>query len=170
MWILLCVVLAIFAIPALTGAPYVPTHKRQVRRAFAELRPLNKHDVVVDLGSGDGVVLAEVGRAGAGGIGYEINPILVVIAKIRLRKFKKIKLYLASFWHKPAPKNVSVVYVFSESRDIKKMYNLAQNWAQQTGKNIDFISYGFTVPGEVPFKQVGSHYLYKTGSLQGEKT
>ena len=49
------------------GAPYVPAKLRDVQQAFDELRPVTKHDVVLDLGSGDGKVLREVSRRGAKG-------------------------------------------------------------------------------------------------------
>ena len=60
---LICVL--IFLLTALFGAPYVPTQKKQIESAFTKLRPFKKNDVLVDLGSGDGVVLDEAIRAGA---------------------------------------------------------------------------------------------------------
>lgn len=50
-------VVVIFGVVAFRGAPYVPSHPAQVRKAFTELYALNKKDVVLDAGSGDGLVL-----------------------------------------------------------------------------------------------------------------
>ena len=157
MWLAVFVVLIVaFGLPALTGAPYVPTHRRQIKRAFKELRPIDSNDYVVDLGSGDGSVLAEVARLGASGVGYEINPILFLISKLRLARTSNIKIILGSFWGKAALAEVNVVYVFGESRDIKRMYDLVQKWANQNEREIDLISYGFVVPGMEHDKMVGS--------------
>ena len=82
--VVICVL--IFLLTALFGAPYVPTQRKQIESVFSKLRPFKRNDVLVDLGSGDGVVLDEAIRAGASKvIGYEINPILVLISCLRLR-------------------------------------------------------------------------------------
>ena len=57
------------------GAPYVPSIRRDVRRLFDTEISLQPHDVVLDIGSGDGLVLREVSRRGAKAIGYEIHPL-----------------------------------------------------------------------------------------------
>ena len=51
--VVICVL--IFLLTALFGAPYVPTQRKQIESAFSKLRPFKKNDVLVDLGSGDGV-------------------------------------------------------------------------------------------------------------------
>ena len=63
-------ILMIFALPALIGAPYVPSRSREVQRLFAEALPIGKGDVVLDIGSGDGVVLMAAAQQGARAIGY----------------------------------------------------------------------------------------------------
>lgn len=164
--------LAIFLLPAMIGAPYIPTHRHQAVQAFKELRPLDKNDLLIDIGSGDGAVLNAAMQTGSGrAIGYEINPLLVMISRWRLRKYDgRARVFWRNFWHVNPPHNMSVVYTFGESRDIKKMHNLAQKWANQTGQNIDFVSYAFTVPGHVPTKTKQAHHLYKITPLQLSKT
>lgn len=70
-------ILLLFLATALTGAPYVPTQRKELDEAFDVLRPLRAKDTVLDIGSGDGVVLAAAAHRGARAIGYEINPWLV---------------------------------------------------------------------------------------------
>ncbi len=161
------VVLAIFLLSALSGAPYVPTHRQQARQVFTQLRPLDDDDILVDLGSGDGVVIKEALKVSqASAVGYEINPILVLISCWRLRKYsQRVRIMWRSFWRATAPDGVSVVYTFGESRDIKKMYDLVQRWANQTGRDIDFISYGFEIEGIKPISKVKAHTLYKITPL-----
>lgn len=165
-------VIGIFLLTAVVGAPYVPTHRKQVRRAFSELRALNRSDTLVDMGSGDGVVLAEALAAGVGqAVGYEINPFLVVISRFRLRgRYQNTRITTANFWRTPFPSDTTVVYTFGETRDIAKMYDRVQSEADRLGREIDFISYAFTVPGKVVLSQVGAHYLYRVTPLQSLQT
>lgn len=162
------VVVAIFLLTALVGAPYVPTHARELRKIFATLRPLTSKDILVDIGSGDGVVLREALHAGAGqAVGYEINPILVLLAKVRLRKLHShAQVKLTNFWHASFPAKTTVVYTFGESRDIDKMFKKVEQEATRLGRTIDFISYAFKVSGKKHDRQVGAHYLYKIPPLQ----
>lgn len=165
--IVIAVVVSSFLVTVLVGAPYVPTHQSQAQRAFRELRPVTHRDVVLDIGSGDGVVLRAALAAGAGrAIGYEINPLLVLITKARLRKVRKnARVVLADFWQKPFPRDTTVVYTFGETRDIRRMYARVQSEATRLGREIDFISYAFNVPEQSPIAQAGAHYLYRLPPL-----
>lgn len=165
-------VLGIFLLTALVGAPYVPTHAGQARRAFRELRPVTREDTVLDIGSGDGVVLSEALYAGAGKvIGYEINPLLVLVARLRLARARRTAVVkLADFWRTPFPEDVTVVYTFGETRDIARMYVRAKTEAERLGRSIDFVSYAFTVPGQTHQKQEGAHYLYCITPLHSHET
>ena len=164
--VVICVL--IFLLTALFGAPYVPTQRKQIESVFSKLRPFKKNDVLVDLGSGDGVVLDE---AISKVIGYEINPILVLISCLRLRSNRgRFTIFWRSFWRISALPDVSIVYTFGESRDIKKMYDLVQKWSNQSGREIDFISYGFEVPGFNYSKKENAHFLYNIAPLHSQKT
>jgi SAM-dependent methyltransferase len=166
--LVLAIILVMFLVTALTGAPYVPTHRKQAALAFRALRPVTSADMVLDIGSGDGVVLQEAIHAGAGmGVGYEINPLLVAVSHFRLRAYRSnIKLYAANFWRTPFPDEVTIVYTFGETRDIAKMYGRVQEEASRLGRSIDFISYAFTVPHQTPVANVGGQYLYTVAPLQ----
>lgn len=73
-------VVVFIGISAFFGAPYIPTLRRDVRRMFDELAPISKSDVVLDLGSGDGVVLREITKRGAKAVGYELHPFFVGVS------------------------------------------------------------------------------------------
>ena len=160
--VVICVL--IFLLTALFGAPYVPTQRKQIESVFSKLRPFKKNDVLV--------VLDEAIRAGASKvIGYEINPILVLISCLRLRSNRgRFTIFWRSFWRISALPDVSIVYTFGESRDIKKMYDLVQKWSNQSGREIDFISYGFEVPGFNYSKKENAHFLYNIAPLHSQKT
>lgn len=170
LWLIFGVIVLMFMLTALTGAPYVPTHRQQARAAFTALRPLKKRDVVLDIGSGDGVVLQEAIKAGAGmAIGYEINPFLVGLSWLRLRRMPGAQVKWRDFWRSSLPSNITVMYTFGEARDIMRMYQLAQRYATQQQRSVDFISYGFRVPGIAHQRAHGAHYLYRVAPLQSSK-
>ena len=165
LWIVLGSIVAV-GFAAFTGAPYVPSKRRDVARAFSELYPLGPHDVMVDIGSGDGIVLREASRKGATAIGYEIHPLLVLVSWLLSRGDPKVSVRLANFWRTPLPKEVTVVYTFGDTRDIKKMYARVQDEATRLHKTIVFVSYAFAIPGVTPTKTAGTHHLYTLKPLQ----
>lgn len=162
-------VVAVFLLTALIGAPYVPTRRRESREAFTKLRPLSSSDVVLDIGSGDGAVLAEACAQDARAVGYEINPVLVVLSRWRLRRYKeKCRIVVRDFWRAPFPDDTTVVYTFGDSRDICKMYAKVVAEASRLGRPLDFVSYAFEVPGQTPVKTHRAHHLYKVPALHSE--
>lgn len=165
LWIILGLIVAVGFV-ALTGAPYVPSKRRDVRRAFTELYPLSDKDVLVDIGSGDGIVLREASRCGATAVGYEIHPVLVAISRWLSRHDARVSVKLANFWREPLPDNVTAVYTFGEDRDIARMLARVEHEATRIGRDIAFISYAFEVRGRTPAKSVGAHHLYIITPLQ----
>lgn len=163
------VLIAIVAVGfvAFTGAPYVPSKRRDLERAFTELYPLGERDVLVDIGSGDGVVLRAASRRGARAVGYEIHPLLVVISRLLSKGDRAVSVRLANFWRAQLPDDTTVVYVFGDARDIRNMYAKVQREASRMGHELCFVTYGFRVPGIDPDGAVGAHYLYRVGPLQG---
>ncbi len=158
-WVVVLVLVLLFGGVAFVGAPYVPSHRRQVRRAFTELRPLTAHDVVVDLGSGDGVVLAAAREAGAGRVvGYELNPLLVLLARLRLRQTAEV--HLGDMWRVQPPEGTTVVYVFGVGRDMARLDRLMERWTRTLGHPVDLIIYGHELPDRPAARQVGAHTLY----------
>lgn len=158
--------LVVFLLTALTGAPYVPTQRKEIQQAFDELRPIGMHDTVLDIGSGDGVVLSEVADRGAQAVGYELNFYLVWISRWRLRKYgDRVRVSLKNLWSSPFPDDVTLVYTFGESRDIAKMYRKVEQEATRLGRPLELLSYGFAVPGIECARQHRAHFLYQVTPL-----
>lgn len=164
---LVAIVIIVFNFVVFRGAPYVPSHKKQVKGAFKELYALGSKDVLVDVGSGDGIILREAVRHGATAIGYELNPVLVFISRFLSRNNKKVTVYLADFWFVHLPAETTVVYAFAVTRDINKMATKLQNEATRLNKPLYFISYGNAIPGRPPVKVVRAHTLYRFEPLHG---
>lgn len=159
-------IVLLFLLTAFIGAPYVPTRRREAREAFSSLRPLAAHDVVLDIGSGDGAVLRVIAETDAHAVGYEINPMLVWVSRWRLRKYKeRVQVRLRNFWTAPFPDDTTVVYTFGDSRDIQKMYAKVQREAVRLGRSLDMISYGFEVPHQTPVATHRAYFLYEVPTL-----
>jgi SAM-dependent methyltransferase len=75
-------------IPLFIGAPYVKSKKERVE-TMMRLADLKPNDLVIDLGSGDGLFVIGAARRGAKAIGYEINPILVWWSRHKIRDAAK---------------------------------------------------------------------------------
>lgn len=167
LWLIpLVVVAALFLLTIFRGAPYVPTRKKDLKRAFTALCPLTEKDTVIDIGSGDGVVLRQAAAHGARAIGYEVNPVLVIVSRFLNRRYgRQIETRLADFWYAKFPPETTLVYTFGESRDIKRMYAYVAREATRLEKPLFFMSYGFAVEGKPIYKSDKSFYLYKIAPL-----
>lgn len=162
------IVVLCFGAVAFIGAPYVPSHRREVREAFTKLRPLTRDDTVIDLGSGDGVVLQEALKAGTGrAIGYELNPFLVVISRFRLLRFSdRSNIHVRNMWAATPAQNSLVVYVFTVSRDTKRLQKMMQSWANTTNRAVDVVVYGHELSEKYRTASHRAHHLYTFQPLQ----
>ena len=151
LWIACGVILA-FGFVVFKGAPYVPSRRRDLDRAFGELYPLGVDDVLVDIGSGDGIVLRCASERGARAVGYELNPILVYISRFLSRKDPGVSVFIADFWRINLPDDTTIVYTFGETRDIGKMYQKIQTESTRMQKPLYFMSFGFPVKGHEPVR------------------
>lgn len=167
-WILVVTIFVCFGLIAFRGAPYVPTHRKDIHKAFTDLYPVTPQDVVVDIGSGDGIVLREVSRLGARAIGYELNPILVGVSRLLCRGYDGVEVRLADFWLANLPEEATVFYAFSVSRDMPKMAKKLQVHADRTGRPVAFVSYGSSLEGKEAAATAGAHTLYHFAPLQGQ--
>lgn len=148
------------AFTAFFGAPYVPSKRREIRQMFSNLYPLSKRDTVVDLGSGDGIVLRVVRESGAAAVGYELSPLLAIISRWLAHGDKKQTIINASYWHADFPKQTTVVYAFSDGRDIKKVHDLVERQATTLGRTLTFITYGFEAAHKPAAKTYRAYFLY----------
>lgn len=158
---ILAILLLIFAPAVFFGAPFVPTRRKWAESAIG-LAAVKPTDTVVDLGSGTGSVIAIAARRGATVVGYEINPILVVISKLRLSKFgTRAQVIAVNFWKTDLPERTTIVYVFAVERDKSKLINYlrAQAGKVNAGK-LKVISFGLPLSGEKSVAAVDGANLY----------
>lgn len=164
--IVVATILLVFGLVVFRGAPYVPTLRKNLEQGFKEVYPLGERDLLVDIGSGDGVVLRQAAKCGARAVGYELNPFLVVLSKLLSRNNPLVKIYLADFWRVSLPDETTIVYTFGESRDIEKMYQKVQEEVNRLAKPMYFMSFGFPVKGKEALKTEAGFCLYQVSPLQ----
>ncbi len=167
--IFIIVIILIFGIVVFRGSPYVPSHKSHVNQAFSELYQMGPSDLLVDIGSGDGVVLREAAKKGASAVGFEINPILVIISRLLSKKYKTVQIKFADFWLTKLPDETTVVYVFSVTRDLKRIISHLQKQSNRLKKPIYIIGYGSEFKTKKAIKNIGAHFLYLVEPLQSDK-
>jgi SAM-dependent methyltransferase len=114
------VIILLFGFVVLFGAPYLPTLKKQVDAAF-DLLDLKPGQTLLELGCGDGRVLKAAAQRGLSAVGYELNPLLVCIAKLHTWRYRKqAKVVWGNFWTAKWPKT-DAIFVFLLARYMKKL-------------------------------------------------
>jgi hypothetical protein len=164
-WILVLV----FGVVVFRGAPYVPSKRRDIEKALTELYSLSAKDVLVDAGSGDGVVLRTASRLAARAVGFELNPILVIVSRLLSLRDSRVVVKLADFWLTPLPDDTTVVYGFLVTRDVKKMVRKMKKEAARLNRPLRYISYGSSLTGMTPDRSLNASRLYTFLPLQTDE-
>ncbi len=160
------VVVVLFGFVVAFGAPYVPSHTREVRRAFRKLYPLSDGDVLVDLGAGDGRVLREARKCGARAVGYELNPILAGVARLLNFGDRSLTVTMADFWRVTLPHDTTIVYIFGVSRDTERLTRKLQAEADRLERPLLLMTYGPSLSKLTHRKKYRGHHLYEFTPLQ----
>lgn len=154
----------LFGAVVFRGAPYVPTLRATIRDAFdlLALEKLQKGDLIIDLGSGDGSVLLEAARKGYRAVGYELNPLLNFVAWLRCwRQHLHVTIHLHDFWIASWPPDTKVVFVFLAGPYMAKLKRRLDAEMAKRGEPLYVVSHGFAIPGMLPQKIHRGLYLYK---------
>jgi SAM-dependent methyltransferase len=150
------VLVLLFGFVVFFGAPYLPTMRAQQEVAL-DLLNLQKGQVFYDLGCGDGRVLRAAAQRGLKATGYELNPILAVIAWLNTLWYRKnVKIKCGNFWNADI-KDADGIFVFLID---KKMARLDKFIQGQCEKPIKLASYAFLVPGKKETAKKSGVYLY----------
>lgn len=139
------------------GAPFLPTLKGRMAEAL-NLLDLRPGQTMLELGSGDGRILRAAAERGIYGIGYELNPLLVVWSKLahwRYRRF--ITIHWGNYWRHKLP-ITDGIYVFLLNPYMAK---LDTKITQEITKNVKVVSFAFAIPGKKPVKELKGLMLYR---------
>lgn len=155
MWWLVLGIILCFGAGALFGAPYLPARRVDIEAAL-DLAELKKGETLIDLGSGDGVVLLAAAKRGAYAIGYEVNPLLYLWSLARTRTYRShITIHLKNYWRVKLPV-ADVIYAFLITRRMRQLDTKLRAELQQPTR---VVSYVFELPLK-PAKQTSNTYLY----------
>ena len=145
------------------GAPYVPTRRIWIEQAF-ELLELSNKDTIVDLGSGNGAVLgAALSKGVKRAVGYEINPILAIWSRWRLRKFgKRAQIKIADFFRRELPADTTVIYMFQVGWVLDRIRPYLENQKPKLrASKLKVVCFGFEIPDTKPEKKLNGMTLYE---------
>ena len=141
------------------GAPYI-TSTQEKAITMISMAKISPTDHVVDMGSGDGILLIEAIKVGAkSATGYELHPGLIKrsIRKINKLGFsKKIEILKESFWDADL-KNTDVVLLYQTSPAMNKLKLKLKN-ELKPGSRI--VSNAFNFPNWKPVQEKSGIYLY----------
>lgn len=141
----ICIAVLLFGLVVLRGAPYLPTLRKQIDDAL-DMLELEPGQTLLELGSGDGRLLAAAARRGVYSAGYELNPLLVVWTRLRYWKYRTfISVKWGDFWLTEWPKS-DAMYVFLLEKYMKKLDNKVAQYAK--GKHYKLVSFGFEIAGK----------------------
>lgn len=151
------IVVLLFGAVVFFGAPYVPTLSRQTETAL-DLLDLKPGQTLLELGSGDGRVMAAAAARGINVVGYELNPLLVMSAWWRTRRYRPlVRLRWANFWRASWPP-ADGIFVFLHPRFMSR---LDKKIVQSYGQKCKLVSFAFEIPGKRPAAEKDGVYLYK---------
>ena len=151
------IILVCFAGVLLFGAPYLPTLTPQVTIAL-DMAGLKSGQTLLELGCGDGKVLVAAAQRGYNVVGYELNPILAMIAWLRTRRYgKRVRVKCANFWQGDWPP-ANAIFVFLLP---KYMSKLDKKVTQQYTTKLKVVSFAFKIPDKLIVKEQQGVFLYQ---------
>lgn len=139
------------------GAPYLPTLKKQVEPAL-DLLNLQSGQTLLELGCGDGRILKAAAIRGIRGVGYELNPLLAVFARLNTWRYRKsIRIIWGNYWLARWPP-AEGIFVFLLNPYMQK---LDKKIIQDCPKPVKLVSFAFKIPNKQVSKEKQGLYLYR---------
>lgn len=137
-------------LPITQGALYVSTSRAKIA-AFINAVPMKADQMLVDLGCGDGRVLREVQkRYGVRTVGYEVNPLAYLKARLFSIGSNKINIKRKNFWQADLSEaDVVFCYLYPDV-----MKRLATQLAARLKPGAVIVSSNFALPGFVPSRVI----------------
>lgn len=127
--------------------PFVPS-KKVVHEKAIEIAGIKNRDVVYDLGCGDARFLIAVASKfkGIKCVGYEISPFLYLLAKIKTRRYKNIKIIFGNFFKKDISE-ADIIFCYLLPSIMKK---LEKKILKEIKKSLRVVSQDFSFPNIKP--------------------
>lgn len=125
------------------GAMFHPSALIRVK-TFLDATPMQPDDLLIDIGCGDGRVLREAWkRYRVRALGYEVNPLAYVMARVRNFFSSDVKISYKNFWNEDiSTANVIFCYLFPDV-----MEKLAHKLERELRPGTLVVSCNFPLPG-----------------------
>lgn len=155
LFVIITAAMLCFGLVVIFGAPYVPSLKPHMSAAF-DLLKLERDDLLLELGAGDGRVMLAALERGYRVVGYELNPILALIAWLRTRRYgKRAQVVWGDAFRASWPKDAKAVYLFGVQRLAARV---DQRLRGKQGAR--FVTVGFKVSGRRANETKDAVHLY----------
>lgn len=150
-----------FSFVILVGPPYLPTLTPQVKVAL-DLLDLKPGQTMLELGCGDGKVLLAAARRGWKVTGIELNPLLVLVCKLRTWRYRDLVTVRAgNYWDTKlwgAPGQADAIFGFVLPRYMEKLDMLINTW--RGTKPVRLASFAFKIPNKKIDREDKGVFLY----------
>jgi len=151
------VLLACFAFVVLFGAPYLPTLRPQIEAAL-DLLDLEPGQTMLELGCGDGRILVAAAKRGWNGVGYELNPVMALIARLHTWRYRsQVRIVWGDFWRADWP-TADGIFAFILPRF---MVRLNKKITQQRMRKLKVVSFAFKIPKRPIITEREGVFLYR---------
>jgi hypothetical protein len=148
----------LFAGVVVFGAPFLPTLSKRVDDAI-ELLDLKPGQTFIELGSGDSRLQIAAAKKGIKSIGYELNPLLVIYAKAKSFRYRKlVTVKLANYWLIDWPEH-DAIYAFLLNPFMQKLHTRIVQ--RQSKKPLTLVSFAFKIPNKEPTRNINGMLQYK---------
>lgn len=159
LYLAVLVLLLLAAYTSISAAPWLPTRKVDVDKLLEDAN-LHTGSQFIELGCGDGRVVKAAAKKGAIALGYELNPVLFLIAWVNNLGVNNAKIKFRNLWTVDLS-GADVVMAFMTPRTLPR---LDAKLKAELKPSAIFISYVFAIEGRQPIKKAKSWsvYSYKT--------
>jgi SAM-dependent methyltransferase len=147
------------AFPVTRGAMFHPSAAVRVR-TFLDRVPMNPGDLLMDIGCGDGRVLRSARRRyGVRALGFEVNPLAYLMARIRTLGMEGVEIRYGNFWKADlSGADVLFCYLFPDV-----MKRVAEKLQAELRPGTRVVSCNFPLPDWTPVE-----VLHPDSSLHGD--
>ena len=154
-FIIVFVLLLGFTVSSVSGAPWVPARSYDLNTLLDDSN-IKSGELYIELGCGDGRLVRAAAKRGAEAIGYELNPVLWLVAWLGCIRHPHTHIRLGNFWTKDLSQ-ADVVMAFLVPRTMPRLGRKADT---EMKKGARLVSYIFPIPKKKHSRKHRSWYIY----------
>lgn len=163
LWAVIILLVLCFSLVIFVGPPYLPTLSPQVETAL-DMLELQPGQTMLELGCGDGKVLVAAAQRGWKVTGIELNPILVLVCKIRTWRYRRlVTVRLGNYWNTRLWGEADGIFGFVLPRYMAKLDRAIEAWRLEKGgatRTVRLASFAFKIPSKKIDTERNGVFLY----------